>query len=343
MRSALHVVLFLVGLLGTAAGIREIDTLPFWSWTRPRIGYLQQHRDEFDTVFFGSSRINYGVVPAAFDARMQELGNPTNSFNIGLAGTRPHDFNVVIEWFLAQRPSKLRYAIVELHSWNRAMADRNWMTDQEVEANTTAELPRRVRSMVRSMNDSATVAWQLVAITAHTLANHFRIGQGPRLVNDLVLTACQKPLTNASIGNAGFIDLTTTKNQSMLDAHKEWSENATRREKMRSDVTANVAPARLCGGFDLDSALEIAQSIRSAGVQPIFVVMPSFAANFFGRDGVDELAKRELVLQLDKVKEHSQLFDFALWHDQSHMNRQGAELLSRYVADQLQPKLGAGK
>lgn len=343
MRSALHVVLFLVGLLGTAAGIREIDTLPFWSWTRPRIGYLQQHRDEFDTVFFGSSRVNYGVVPAAFDARMQELGNPTKSFNLGLSGTRPHDFNVVIEWFLSQRPGKLRYAIIELHAWNRPMKDVNWMTDQEVEANSTAELPRRFRSMLRSTNDVATIAWELMAITAHTLANHLRIGQAPRLVDDLVRTSLNVPLTNTKVGEAGFIDLATVTYQSMVDAHKEWLADSARRERMRKNLTDIDVPIQLRGGFDADSALEVARVVRAAGVTPIFLVMPSFSNNFNGRDGVDELRKHEIVLELDRIKDHPQLFDFALWHDHSHMNRQGAELFSRYVADQLQPRLGAGK
>ena len=333
----LHLALFAVGLLGTAAAIRHVDALPFWSWIRPKLLHVQQTLGDHDTLFFGSSRIHYGLLPSAFDAQMAALGRPTKSFNCGLSGARPHDFNVVLDWVLAQNPRTLKRAVVELHAWcrPRPTPDRNWMTDQEVEAHTLAELPRRVRSTWLATMDAGAKASNLYGVVTHTLANLFRIGQGPRLLDDLLAAGRGQVKRGATFADAGYDNPELSTMDSMKSAHAEWLANAARRDSLFALISQDEPAAELRGGFDLQSARGLAARLRAVGIEPLFVVMPSFAGNFNGRDGVSELAREEIVLALDRPRDHPSLFGFEWWQDQSHMTRAGAERFSRYLADQL--------
>ena len=46
------------------------------------------HPNDYDTLFVGSSRINYQVIPASFDEFARAAGLPTKSYNAGIAGMR---------------------------------------------------------------------------------------------------------------------------------------------------------------------------------------------------------------------------------------------------------------
>ncbi|MBL8753617.1 MAG: hypothetical protein JNK15_09970 [Planctomycetes bacterium] len=337
LRRTLHVVLFLVALVGTAAAIRSVDHLPFWSWARPRLAWLQHHAAEFDVMFFGSSRVHYGIVPKQFDDRLGELGHAVRSCNAGLSGARPHDTNAVVSWLVGQRPARLRLAVVELHSWSRPMAEVNWMTDQEVESHVPGEWVRRVRSMWISTNPTWTRCEQLYGLTVHTLANLFRIGQGPRIAADLLNPTRGEAARERAVADAGYTDVSSSKAESLKKASQEWRDNQARREALLRRTQGEL-PADQRGGFDVASAKALAAELRSAGVQVVFLVMPSFAGNFVGRDGVAELAASEVVLELDLPAANPQLFVFDQWFDQSHMTRSGAEAFSRRLAEVMVEK-----
>jgi hypothetical protein len=332
MRRFVHVALFLIGLFGVAAGLRGVDRLPFWSWTRPRLGWLQENWREHDLVFFGSSRVQYGIVPTEFDARLRELGHELRSANGAISGARPHDTNAVVDWLLTQDRGRCRIAVVELHSWARPVADRNWMTDQEIESHAPSEMLRRLRAIAVAKNPLRVKIEQVPGVVAHTLVNLFRIGQGPRIVTDLHRLAIGKPLVSAKLADAGYVDITTTKLESLLQANREWLENHERRQDLERRVRAEL-PAAQRGGYDVASARGIADDLRAAGILPVFVVMPSFAGNFDGRDGVAALREHEIVIELDDPVAFPELYEVDRWFDQSHLTRSGAERLSRRFAE----------
>ena len=75
---------------------------------------FRETKDEYDVVFLGSSRVQRGIHPEDFDARMEELGRPVRSFNFGLGGIRFPETVYWVDWILAQRPEKLRWFFIEL-------------------------------------------------------------------------------------------------------------------------------------------------------------------------------------------------------------------------------------
>ncbi|MES2570644.1 MAG: hypothetical protein V4710_11400, partial [Verrucomicrobiota bacterium] len=49
-----------------------------------KLAYFARHRDEYDTLFIGSSRVYRQIDPALFDQVTREAGVPTRSFNLGI-------------------------------------------------------------------------------------------------------------------------------------------------------------------------------------------------------------------------------------------------------------------
>ena len=76
--------------------------------------FFQQHRDDFDTVFIGSSRFRHQISPAIFDRTMREAGLPTRTFNFGINGMVPPEDGYVLERLLGARPRHLKWVFIEL-------------------------------------------------------------------------------------------------------------------------------------------------------------------------------------------------------------------------------------
>ena len=335
LKRILHSALFLAGLLGTAVLIRSADALPFWSWARGKMGSLQAALDGYDTIVFGSSRVDYGFVPEEFDARMKELGFASRSFNGAVAGTRLHDFIVVIDWVLSQRPKNLKRVIVELHSCDVRSEGLNWMSDQILEMHDPAELPSRLRSTMLSNATLGEKCGEAYSHVIHSVTNGLRIGQGTRILSDLCKRLRGDPLLPRMVKRHGYQCVEDIDEPYLRRRHKEFVDDPKAADWVVAEKSADIAPPRLRGGFDHAALRALSARLQAAGVEPIFVVMPSFSAGFYGRDVVAEVARDDIVLELDKPLEHPTLLPRELWYDSTHMSRGGAIFFSRYLADQM--------
>jgi len=78
-----------------------------------KLEFFAKHKDEFDTLFLGSSRFYYAVSPEAFDNITRENGLPTRSFNFGIDGMNPPENFYVLEQILKTEPRSLKWIFVE--------------------------------------------------------------------------------------------------------------------------------------------------------------------------------------------------------------------------------------
>ena len=102
-----HVIVFVAGLLATAALVRHVDPLPIRSHNRVRYLDCAAQLPQVDVLFVGSSRFQQGIVPAVFDAAMGERGHAVRSYNFAVSGQRAHDTAETVEWVLDQRYAHL--------------------------------------------------------------------------------------------------------------------------------------------------------------------------------------------------------------------------------------------
>ncbi len=82
-----------------------------------QLRYIEEHKNDYDVLFFGSSRTYASLVPRRFDAEMAALGFPMRSFSSAMNGMLSHETDMTIKSVLATKPERLRWVVVEMSYW----------------------------------------------------------------------------------------------------------------------------------------------------------------------------------------------------------------------------------
>lgn len=332
----LHPFLFLVGLFGTAGLIRWLDPLPFWSGTRSKAWHYRQHAGEYDTVFLGSSRVHGGVVPREFDARMAELGHPTHSFNLAISGYRPHEVDLMVDWVIANRTPVLKRVIIEAMSWELNVRGGDWMSDMEIESHGPGQFVARCESLLSSRYDAWSKLQQLYHHVLHTLCNTFRIGQARRILADrLALQHGKAPRNTWPVVAEGYVDLGADPPPRTIEQHNQFLADIPGYQRQLAAKRRDRRTPWLDGGFNLRAARAQHQRLREVGIEVIYLVMPTYSTDFFGRDGAIAFGQEVQMLVLDHPEDRPELFAIENWFDPSHMSRQGGPFFSRLLAEAI--------
>lgn len=118
MKSLALVLVFFASLGASASLLTRIlpaANVPQYS---EKLAYFAARKDEYDTLFIGSSRTFRQLLPSLFDPAMAAAGQPTRSFNFGLDGMFSPEDAYVAERILALRPARLRRVFLEISGFN---------------------------------------------------------------------------------------------------------------------------------------------------------------------------------------------------------------------------------
>ncbi len=333
LRNYIHGFLFLFGLLGTAAILAKLDQLPFWSWSRSRYADASKELNETDIVFFGSSRVHYGMVPAAFDAEMATQGHAMRAYNLGISGQRAHDSLHTLEWALEQPRSRLRYAIVEIQTWDQRQRGTDWMTDQTIENHVPQHLLARLSSITQSTQSTFDKAKNLLETAPHTAANAMKIGQGQRILDALIAESQGRPVPLAwAVPDRGYLSSAANASEDSKRVAKELIEKP---ELAAAMVATRMDPnngQQFRGGFNYDAFQRQDNLLRSAGITPIYITVPYLYLKSPDFDTVNTLAQAYTVIDFDNPAAYPQLFEPNMYFDLGHFNESGAVLFTRLVA-----------
>jgi hypothetical protein len=334
LKKLVHIGLFCCALFATAAGIRDVDAMPFFGWTRPKPAHFLARTQDYDTIIIGSSRMHFGLKPNVFDERMGALGASSSTFNIAYTGMRSHDYEVLAEFLLDQNPSRLRRVIYELSDWDPGELGDNWMTKLQVQSHEWRQFFYRMESIWDCNREWSDLFLKAGSATAHTAANFFRVGQAPRIIDDVVHHAHGKALSGSELPwPTGWRNVAINPWPGNLRAHEALLAAPQSRLKNLKTKRDQGIPTNLMGGFNLDAWRHIDRRIRSSGAEPIYVVMPTLSPPFRGSDALDIVARESFLIDLDNPTTHPSLFALENFYDPAHLNTDGATLVSRYIAD----------
>jgi hypothetical protein len=79
-----------------------------------KLAHFAAHKNDYDTLFFGSSRTYRHLLPSQFDAVTAAAGVPTKSFNFGIDGMFPPEDGYVAEKLFALKPQRLKRVFIEI-------------------------------------------------------------------------------------------------------------------------------------------------------------------------------------------------------------------------------------
>jgi hypothetical protein len=311
---------FLLTLVFTCLVVNSF--MPFWHApdVYPKWQYFADHRDQFDTLFVGSSLIRHHVIPPQFDAEMAGAGMPEKSFNFGCSGMWPPESYYVVRSILKLRPAHLRWVFIDAIDMNTRATGQEVTTLRSVhwhDAVHTWFAFRAILESKRPIADQARTLW------AHGFAFGIRTinsGRGAEWLSAKFLSSPTVEPQRDWASVSGFEPLPDRGLSGTVLAHFEESLKATKEQHPMHIIRPGLATA----------VLSIADELRRANVEPIFIMPPSMNST-----GVQGWPAGVTLLSFNDPDGYAQLYDPALRYDMGHLNAEGAQVFTRLLAQKF--------
>lgn len=292
-----------------------------------KLEFFAKHKDEFDTVFLGSSRFYYAISPQEFDQITRENGIPTRAFNFGIDGMNPPETFYVLDQILKTEPRSLKWLFVEVD---------NIETKSHLKILGTHRLlywhdwGRTALTLRKALNPRPDTKW-------YQRLNRLWTARRELILH---LGLFEKHFTN--VGRAADFFASWTESRGLKsdfllgpkgDGYRlagaamlpERAENF--RRKLAEEVSASRS--ELIDPYAESAYRDCAARIRKLGAAPMFVVAPSI---FQSPLRFRESPPPAPMLVFNDAKTYPQLYDTKVRVDDQHLTNEGAAEFTRLLA-----------
>jgi hypothetical protein len=333
--SAIAVAVFLVTCVSLHAVLPfpEID-----GGVSQKFRFFSTHKDEFDTLFIGSSRVYFQISPAIFDRVTRENGLPTHSFNFGVGGMYLPETAYLLEQILSLKPRNLRWVFIEYDE-----LETKWSPENQASRRALYWADwKRVSLLLRKLTDAGTdPLWLPNPSKLHDIVLREKDEKNTRSLLAFYATQVERNYTNVSRAADVLHHFwgrdTKERRASYLGAASDGY--VTRPNRMSPSQTAayerGLAAAMVEAGtrplslYAVEAYRQCAQEVRSIGAAPVFLITPSttqinMAAESTGAPGV--------VMAFNNPRVYPNLYRSSVRRDGQHLTKSGAEEFTRTVA-----------
>ena len=300
--------------------------------------FFAAHKDEYDTLFIGSSRIYFQISPAIFDRVTRESGLPTHSFNFGIGGMYLPETAYLLEQILNLKPRNLRWVFIEYDElqtkWSpenqtsrRALYWADWkrvslllrkLTDAGTDPLWLPN-PAKLHDIVLRQKDEKSTRSLLTFYAGQVERNYTNVARASDVL-DHFLSRDTKQRRASYLGAAsdGYVTRPNRMSPSRAAAYE------------RALATAMAqAGTRPLSPYAVEAYRQCAQEVRNIGAAPIFLITPStaqinIAAETTGLAGV--------VMAFNDPRAYPNLYRSGARRDGQHLTKSGAEEFTRIVA-----------
>lgn len=328
--------LFIVTLSIGATLSSRIDPFRELEQMREKWDYWVRHKDQYDTVFIGTSRTYRGVIPALFDEMTAAAGMPTRTFNFGIDGMISPEDAYLADYILSDPPKNLRWVFLEVAKFEGNFENRDpknvrtshwhdWQRSWLCIRSTLWPRGKKVdwKRWFRPDDDQpwpADTAWTHLRLFVSRALN---LGRGALAVEELLLDRSSfKPglLGEANDGFLPYPPETVLEGPALIEYEKRLAH--------RQQVPAKLSDLRPHHQETVDRVLKLAQA---GGGRPVLFIAPSVGPTRF------RPAEREGVPVLDfyDVRAYPEMFTPDVRVDLQHLNARGAGLFTRALAERF--------
>ncbi|MGD2115648.1 MAG: hypothetical protein PVG07_11380 [Acidobacteriota bacterium] len=336
MRPLALATLALAGFALTSALLGRIAPYPEMGDLDDKLRWLEDHGDEYDVLFAGSSRVLRGVIPEEFDAELARRGHPVRSFNLGVDGMGAHETDATLRRVLEGKPKRLRWVVVELDGWTAALRPENRFKARVVFWHDLPETLTAVRTAALSGESPGARAELVSTHLLHCAARTTAAGRGRDLVErwrsalrrlptgrpgpDLDRGAGFEPFSPSAYGTPSTHPF-RRRFLTMLPAYRRAVDRL---------PAANRAPVELSPP-DAHAVAEQTTRIRQRGAVPVHLITPTARPT----PELYRLAAEGRVphlLAFNRPRAYPELFALEHRFDAEHLTTEGARRFSRLLA-----------
>ncbi len=291
--------------------LAERDNIPVVS---EKLQWLSKYGTHYDTLFIGSSRVFRQIIPAIFDTKMKELGQPTRSYNLAADSmTFPETFHL-LNLSVPMVPS-LRNVVIELGGLRRAAYDESLRSEYWHTLSNTALLMRSIceDATIPHPSHSEQVNW-LCSHAILFLRNYGNLGRGHDWLKKIT-TNKRAPILK-DVGEAGCFLVERT-----MTAAEVGEFDLLLKEKLASRNLPTY-----CDTLFEATLRSFVLKLQTTGCRVVFVLMPEI------RQKRPPVPPSPLI-DLDDPTDYPAFWEKANRYDPHHLNAKGAESLSEVLAE----------
>ena len=313
--------------LATSAVIHALLPRMIPKGVAAKLEYFSDHKNEFDTLFVGTSHFYYGVSPKIFDETTRAAGLPTRTFNFGIDGMHPPENFYVLEQILKARPEALKWVFIEMGEIETKLKENELGTERLLYWH---DWPRTLLALRKTLNPREGLKWY---------DNVSRIWTARRVLG-LHLGLFAKRFTN--VGRAADWSRPSTDEESKLELGPAGDgyriagsamtpDRAAVFQKTLAGELSNARP-RTVDRYTDSAYRDAAARVRELRSTPIFVSTPVIFQSVLRFRGSSPPGA---VLSFNDAKAYPAFYDTAVRIDDGHLTREGAEKFTRLLAEEF--------
>jgi hypothetical protein len=339
IRALINTSIGATAFLVTCIGLRLVLPFPeIDAGVSQKFRFFAAHKDEFDTLFIGSSRIYFQISPAIFDRVTRESGLPTHSFNFGIGGMYLPESAYLLEQILKLKPRKLRWVFIEYDE-----LQTKWSRENQTSRRALYWADwKRVSLLLRKLADAGMDPFWLPN-PAKIRDIVLRQGDEKNTRNLLTFYVTQFERNYTNVARAAdvldyFLGRDTTEHRmSYLGAAGDGY--VVRPNRMSASQAAGyergLATAMAQSGthplssYTLGAYRQCALEVMKIGATPIFLITPSTTQINIK---IENTQLSGVVMAFNNPRTYPNLYRTEVRRDGQHLTKSGAEEFTRIVA-----------
>jgi hypothetical protein len=296
----------------TAAALHQLRT----SETRPlavaKLEAFLQDKDQFDIVAVGNSHVYRHVVPEVLEQELARHGVPGRTYNLGAPSMSFDELVHQVRAIAAAKPARLRVVLIGL----------------TVDLEFASQTPDVFQLLVGALSPDGSLEYSGRALQydLHRFANR---GEGPEILRRgrrWLLAGASPP----ALTQDGYIALDDEVEPSYAARSNHFQQSLDGYAEYVAELARDAGPLAPYSPRQAALMQQVTRMVREAGAEPVFLMPPVFRqARFFSEPEGHRL------LRYDDPALHPEFFEVADRFDNGHLNRNGAEILTRQIARDL--------
>jgi hypothetical protein len=323
----------------TCVGLRVVLPFPeIDGGVSQKFRFFAAHKDEFDTLFIGSSRVYFQISPATFDRVTRESGMPTHSFNFGIGGMYLPETAYLLEQILNLKPRNLKWVFIEYDELQTKWSPENQSSRRAL---YWADW-KRVSLLLRKLTDAGTDSlWLPSPAKLHDIVLRQKNEKNTRSLLTFYAGQFEKNYTN--VARAAdvlqyFLGRDTKERRASYlgvasDGYVSRPNRMSPKQVVEYERGLAAAMAKTdthpLSAYAEEAYRQCGQEVRKIGAVPIFLITPSTTQI---NVATENAGLTSVVMAFNNPRTYPHLYRSEVRRDGQHLTKAGAEEFTRIVA-----------